>query len=335
MTYWNLLAKSLSGNSLPGEKESLAALLHETDGHQETLDDAKRLWEECGKLSDIEKYDPGQALKKVHDKLEISIPNKQSRGTKTSYRQFLRIAAAILLAVGLGILGRHLGHQYPNQLIGNWITIESHDEIIADMALPDGSKIDLNGHSKIMYPSNFAKNERKLYFSGEAFFDVRADKEKPFIIVTDKIKVKVLGTSFNVKSYKKDENARVAVKSGNVAVSENAILKLSRQGVEVGPGYEAKFKGKGNEMEVGTYPKNNFLAWQSKNFTFNNTPLDEVSDLLESVYLVEINIQNEEVKHLRLTASFQNQELELILRVIEKTFNLKVEKEQGRISLNK
>ncbi len=334
-TYWDLIAKNLSDNALPGEKESLVTWQSKSTGNRHILEEATGIWEASGKVKELEHYDTEQALNKVHSRLKNGAPAKQAGKIKLYYRSFIKIAATVVLALGLGMLGLYMGHQYPNQLVGDWKTVESQDEIITGINLPDGSNIDLNGHSRIVYRSGFAKNKRKLYLSGEAFFDVTENNDKPFIIVTDNINVKVLGTSFNVKAYKKDESARVAVKSGKVAISENAILKLSKQQVELAPGYKASYNGSQEKIKVEKYEQNNFLAWQTKDFTFNNTPLSEVSNLLESVYLVDIDIQNEEVKQLKLTASFQGQELELILRVIEKTFDLKVEKDQGRISLNK
>ena len=127
-------------------------------------------------------------------------------------RPWLQIAAALLLVVASGFI--------INYFVFRSIDVHFHaTDNALSIALPDGSKIVLNKHSKLSYSSTFAEKERRVTLEGEGFFEVERDTQKPFIIQVSHAEVEVLGTSFNVQGYDNRQEIEVIVQTGLVKFS--------------------------------------------------------------------------------------------------------------------
>src|SRR5690606_32632894 len=129
------------------------------------------------------------------------------------------------------------------------------------------------------YPTAFDGAERKVTLRGEAYFEVAHDPDKPFIVVTEKSHIKVLGTRFNVKSYPEDKTDRTALLDGSLQVS-------SRQGTQsalLHPGYEAVVTG-GANMAVNRADTQKALAWKNGLFIFQNESLESLMRELQKWY---------------------------------------------------
>ncbi len=103
----------------------------------------------------------------------------------------------------------------------------------SDITLADGTHIWLNSGSQLSYPSEFKTDSREVYLSGEAFFDVKANPNKPFYVITRDIKIKVLGTRFNVSSYNEDNTTQTVLLKGKVTTGKN---KIFAQTIDLMPG---------------------------------------------------------------------------------------------------
>jgi len=163
----------------------------------------------------------------------------------------------------------------------NWVEIQTNNAT-QEVTLPDGSSISLNKNTTFAYRENFADHaERIVKITGEAFFDVTKNT-KPFIIQTNHADVRVLGTSFNVKS--STEDTQVTVQSGKVQVTDKA--KTQKAILQKGQKVTADKSGK---LQKSTPKTLNSIAWKTRRLDFDATPLEDVVRDLETYFNLEID----------------------------------------------
>ena len=181
------------------------------------------------------------------------------------------------------------------------------------VVLADGTKVWLNSASRLIYPQSFMGKERRVVLSGEAFFDVAHDAERPFIVETSRMNVKVLGTRFNVNDYDDNEEVSTTLVNGSVE-----IVSGGQQAFRLVPGEQAY--GKENELEKREVNVRLYTSWIDGKFLFNNTELEEIAKQISRWYDVEIFFSNESVKKVRFTGAIVKfKPLEDLVRMIEST----------------
>lgn len=156
-----------------------------------------------------------------------------------------------------------------------------------ELILPDSSHIWLNAGSSVDYPAAFAPSERTVSLHGEAFFEVRPDASRPFVIRTGALHTRVVGTSFNIKAYPEDSSIVVSVVTGKVNVG-NVSSKTS---VDLSPDEQAVYQKSDNRLVSQPYPgAAGLAAWREGKLQFRNKPLREVVRTLERRYGVRISL---------------------------------------------
>jgi ferric-dicitrate binding protein FerR (iron transport regulator) len=230
-------------------------------------------------------------------------------------------AAAILVMLAIG---GGLAYYFTGQNRVEMLTAQSGANPLID-TLPDGTVITLNKNSSITYPSKFEGNTRLVTLKGEAFFDVAHDKTKPFIIDADNASIKVVGTSFNVKS--NALKTEIVVETGIVEVKkmENVIRVVHNQKAIVTKDKAAP------EMETNTDQLYNY--YRTKEFVCDNTPLWKLAEILNEAYDVNINIPDASTRNLPLSTTFHDEPLDDILKVVCATLNLHMERNGKGITL--
>ena len=237
-------------------------------------------------------------------------------------RSWLRAAAALVLLLTAGWLVRYLLEQYRPA-----ITELASEEKVLEETLPDGSVVTLNKNSLLSYTREFGEANRPVTLQGEAFFSVAPDKDKPFIITVNDLKVEVTGTSFNVKS--REGRTEVIVETGSVTVSRG-----SRELV-LGPGEKAV----SSNNETGLIKENEdgllYKYYRTNKFVCQATPLQELVNALNDAYGVHIVIPEEALRRLPITTVFDNESLDRILEVIGETFDITIHYEEKQIILKR
>ena len=166
----------------------------------------------------------------------------------------------------------------------------------------------MNSESSIRYPKDFKKDLREIYLdAGEAFFEVSEDLTRPFIVHVDNLTVKVLGTSFNVKSYPAEDKLEVSLLSGRVEILRDGKLENY-----LTPNTEIQLTKSTGELLKSTFDPSLKLAWKDNIIKFDKTPLPEVISVLERWYDVKIKYEKT-VGVKRFTGEFKNMSLENIL----------------------
>lgn len=198
--------------------------------------------------------------------------------------------------------------------------------------LADGTKVWVNSDTKLRYPVKFLGDKRVVYLEGEAYFEVRKNENKPFIVRTFAgVDVEVLGTRFNVEAYKDSEKIKTTLIAGKVDVSKGEKSHI------LTPNQQLVFNMQSNTMvkkEVDAYM---FVAWKDGKFLFENEKLETIMMKLSRWYNVEVFYMNQDVKDFHFTGDMERYEdISTILKLIEESTDIKFRiKEKTIIISNK
>lgn len=190
--------------------------------------------------------------------------------------------------------------------------------------LSDGTKVWLNAASRISYAPDFGQTaSRDVYLEGEAFFDVTHDPEKPFVVHTSSIQVKVLGTSFNVKSYSEDKTIETTLVQGSVRIEQSDAVGRHTGVVELKPNQRAVFDKVSRIINVNEVVAANSGSWKENRLVFDGEAIDNVLSQMERWYNVRIHAADRGHLDCRITASIENESLQEVLKLIEATHGVK------------
>ena len=314
---WLLIAKHLGKELDEEQNKQLNQWLAESDKNRKELSEAEKIWE-LSDTKDSNLFSTDRGWKKMSDRIHQG-SSKRIMGDRRIFLQPLRIAASILVLIGLAT--------FVYLFIGNskFVNVTATNEkILAPIVLPDGTKVSLNIGSTIKYPKSFEKSAtRTVELTGEAFFDVTHNAAQPFIIHTPKAQVKVLGTSFDVEAYQNSDSVQVVVKTGIVelsSITNNDAIKLTK-------GSSGVYYVNNNKLIKTVSSDVNAFAWKTNEIIFDNANLDYVSKTLSRLFHSSIRFENESLKKCRYDANFiHGEDLDSILKTIKETLNLEIKK---------
>ncbi|MFN3377905.1 MAG: FecR family protein [Runella zeae] len=203
------------------------------------------------------------------------------------------------------------------------------------VTLSDGSSVVLQPETSISYPTTFLADKREVVLSGEAFFEVSKNPNKPFFVFANGLTTKVIGTSFTVKAYDKDQEVKVIVKTGKVSVfaqeTASQAQKSSREltGLVLTPNQQVTYSRADSRLVRSLVEKPQLLALpeiQQQSFEFRQAPVSDVFDVLEKAYGVKIVYDEDLMGGCELTATLSDEPLlekmELICKVLEAQYEL-------------
>ncbi|OQX80271.1 MAG: hypothetical protein B6D61_02270 [Bacteroidetes bacterium 4484_249] len=316
-----LISKYLANEASSEEIVLLEDWVVEDKANKKLFNDYKQAWG----LSNIEKLsneiDVDKEWKTLETKLfsgkTIQIDRKEKTG-KTGFNQYLRIAASVIVLLSLGFV---LYYLFSNSGREKYMAENS----VITTTLADGSEITLNHNSTLTYFKK-AKNKRKVKLEGDAFFKVEPDASKPFVIETQNVEIKVLGTSFYVNSHKDKPIIEVIVNTGKVAfkTDRNKQIVLT-------PGEKGIYNKETGKLQQEKNNDVNFIAWKTKHFEFDNGRLADVIIKISEVYHTNIRIANPEINNCRITVTFDNQSLDAVLNVLRETLDLSIKEQDAEI----
>jgi ferric-dicitrate binding protein FerR (iron transport regulator) len=306
---WNLAGRILSGEASSKESEIFDLWLSEKENRNEWKKITKEL-EQVDYALVKEKLNIESAWKKVKHRTV-------SKGFINRKRYvYSAIAASILFIAGVFIFQTF----YNNATYNQHIVQTQNDTNIVE--LHEGSEVTINKNSIFTYSDFFKGAQRLTTLQGEAFFSVSRNPDKPFVIQTNNIRITVLGTSFNVKSYPEYDYSEVIVKSGTVEV---APLNNPKNKVLLHPGDLAIYNNTSKKLTKSKNKNINYMAWKTKEIIFKNEKFTDAICLIEDVYNVKINIPtNFRYDDTRLTATFKKNNIDFIMKVINETYDIEL-----------
>lgn len=311
------LIKYLKGDSNSEEKINIECWLSESVDNEIYLSELESRYEEDRFASRMLLYDVDAAYKKVDRRLwMLDVKNK-------AY-QLRRFAAILVVAIVSGVLYLTLFDQSENL-----ITIESNQGSNISYILPDGSKVVLNKHSRIVFPKTFSENERRVRLEGEAYFEVQKDTKKPFYVQTgDSMEVKVLGTKFNVQAYPGDSILETSLYEGAISIKEKMNDSNFRL---LSPSEKYIINKKVRASVMGRTSKYNTADWMFDRQVFDDTALPEVMRVLSHQFDVNVVMVGDLLPSYVFTGTFENKTLHQILKYIQisSNINFKIEKQKN------
>ncbi|QJD80702.1 FecR family protein [Spirosoma rhododendri] len=257
------------------------------------------------------------------------------------YRQsWFRVAATVLLLMGL--VGYGLW-QWPGQRSGQVELMSvrmNNTQQPMPIRLDDGSQVTLAPGSFLRYPDRFAANKREVFLTGDAFFNVTRQPERPFLVVTDRVVTRVLGTSFRVNTLGDRSNVSVTVRTGKVSVfsraAPNSGGKEFSNAVVLVPNQRAVFYAADARL-VKTLAENPVLltpASEKPDFNFVDTPLPVVFARLEKAYGVDFVYDADVLSRCTLTARLTNESLYDKLTLISEVTHARHEIIDGQVVID-
>ena len=182
------------------------------------------------------------------------------------------------------------------------------------LTLSDGTKVFLNAETKLSFPTRFTGERREVELEGEAYFEVSKDAVHPFIVKTGKVDVRVLGTSFNVRSYNNENDVATTLVSGKVVVSDGKASE------EIQPGEQAIYMKETGKMEIKNVDVSLYTAWHGGKFIFKNETLEEMLSYLSRWYGFKYRFIDERAKRLQIGARLDRYDnMNPIVEMLRKT----------------
>lgn len=305
-----LLYKYFKGTATIDEEKQLLDWVDESPANRKAFQKERMLY-------DIALFTDEKKLKKEEKKARILPMLKWSA----------RVAAVVVVALSCGFLFRD--YQYNKAAQMQTVAVPAGQR--AQITLADGTRIWLNAKSTLTYATNFGRTERNVTLEGEAYFEVAKNKDIPFYVNTEKNKVRVVGTSFNVCAYKDSKEFETTLVEGIVDIyaagNEKPIVRLQKN--EFFADYDGKLK-------KTVLPSYDYLRWKEGFYCFDDSELSHILNRLELYYNVKITVKNKKLLSHRYTAKFKEQDgIEHILKVIQKDQNFKyyINEEKDQITI--
>ena len=192
--------------------------------------------------------------------------------------------------------------------------------------LSDSSEVWLNAGSTLIFPSNFTSKTREVVLFGEAYFSVKSDKEKPFIVQTSALEIMALGTEFNISAYAEDNVIQTVLKKGSVSIrriddfkEENKIILISNQ--------LASFDKNTKQSIITTVDTDFYTLWTDGLLSFENRDLNRIIKSLERYYNINIQFENPLTGQVKISGKLDlNQNKEEVFEYLAKVSATKFEK---------
>lgn len=316
--------KHLKPHSEKSSDEKRAAFL-------ETLI-AKYFDRQSEKSHEYQLDDPAFNTKEIYNKVLAGIREKET-GTRRWISAF-RIAASVLLISSLASV-----LYLKKNNISKWLNPARMVEARAAkgqmimVRLDDGTRIWLNSDSKLTYPKHFNGKKREIDLTGEAYFEVAHLPQKPFIIQSGDVKTVVLGTSFNIKAYPGNSKVEVTVLTGKVAVITPNREKEKPNTIYVTPDQKITYNRSDIQIRPYSVKAEESIGWKEGKMLYNGTPLIQVIEEVERKYNVKLNC-SDKIKECTITADFNNERLDKVLKVMAKMLDGSVSYQNGSYYLD-
>ncbi len=258
-------------------------------------------------------------------------PNKPRIFT---WRRFIPLSVASVLVLCVGGSYYWMSARKAVQASENIVGTEKGSR--SKLTLPDGSRVWLNGDSRITYGASFGKNDRELTLIGEAYFDVAKDPSRPMIIKTATVTIRVLGTAFNVRAYPDEKTTATTLVQGKVQVSVNHKEQLSyvlspdeKLIVQNESGLPESDSEQQRKVEtvlenitkikiVRTDSIPSEAQWTRNKLVFVNQPLHEVANILSRWYGVSVIVEgDDDMKARQYTGIFENQSIQSVMESLQ------------------
>lgn len=292
----------------------------------------------AGEVDQSERLDDlkAQMLDSINHKIdevsgEQSSTPAQSGGGKTlplvTFAVLRRIAAILVVGTAVGIF--FYEHYYDSPGDGSRLSAAAGEEIRvgesnapSTLYLADGTVVWLKAGSTLQFPETFEGDVREVALTGEAFFDVAKNPEKPFVIHSANFTTRVLGTTFNVRAYGNEESQEVVVVTGRVVVSVNKPSSANVSEVVLHPNQKVVYSARNNSLvEYPVAESATSVAAGKQKLAFDETRLEDIIKVLDAAFGVNISVSEERMNRCVITADLTGETLAVDLEILSRAMN--------------
>lgn len=206
-----------------------------------------------------------------------------------------------------------------------------------NITLSDGTLVHLNAGSSITFPVQFLKNRiRKVFLSGEAYFEVAHDKKNAFIVNANKLDVQVYGTKFNVTNYPEDKATDVVLVEGSVSLVQSGLSVKNNNEVFLTPGYKGTFNKADKKISNEKVNINLYTSWMSGNLVFRQEPFENIIRKLERHYNVVIINNNEKLakETFNATIETEHESIDQVFNYFKKVYQIEYSIVENKIIIH-
>lgn len=263
-------------------------------------------WESI--LAKVQKSDSKGKARIIPISVDTVGGKKPLRRKWTNYRSLAAAIAFFFIVTGAWVIVEFNNQKNINdqELANDWTINANPSGVKSTVRLDDGSIVYLNSGSSIKYVEGFSADKREIFLEGEAYFEVKKDSLRPFIVQTNEISTTALGTAFNIKVYR-DKKIQVALLSGKVEVQNHSSNQ--KEVLMPGEGVSAK-NDSWDKIQVN---EESVLAWTNKTILLDKATWEETIFTLENWFGVKIKIVNEPPGIMPITARYRDESLENVL----------------------
>ncbi|MBW8326328.1 MAG: FecR domain-containing protein [Prolixibacteraceae bacterium] len=197
----------------------------------------------------------------------------------------------------------------------------------SELLLPDGTRVFMNAGSRLAYPDQFTGDTREVMLSGEAFFDVKTDAKHPFIVLVNDLRIKDLGTRFNVSAYAADSRIETVLVEGKVSIRDNNA-RLFTKATELIPGQLAAFDKQTSQITVTRVNVDDYTLWTQGLIRYETADLRKIVKTLERFYNIQFRFEDPMLETLKISGKLELKEDRTeVLERIARTASVRITKE--------
>jgi transmembrane sensor len=305
--YERLLVQYLSGSATPEERSRLDEWRRTDEANEKTFQEFSKIF--AIRDDQVPPFNAAEEWHRLEQRLQFVEEEPASEHVLFLYA---KIAASVALLVASFFLVRNLIHDKP-------VKIASGDEV-RHVKLDDGTTVWLKPNSWLEYTSAYGEKDRHVELKGHGFFEVAPDPAMPFVISADEATIQVVGTSFMVYADPATEMTAVEVMSGIV---EFGGIK-SAERVRLTRGHRAEFVNTTGALASKAIAVDNILAWKDKRLVFRKNPMEEVINVVELYFNVDIVVENPGLLSCRFTSTFEDPSITEVLEALSVSMNVDV-----------
>jgi ferric-dicitrate binding protein FerR (iron transport regulator) len=337
----DIIVRILKGEASQEDKQKLTNWLAQDQENMEIFKQSESVWNALEIVKMGKKYDSGKAFNTFKEQVNKRLKSSRRIGLYKKIDALIRIAAVFVILIGIG----HLLIKPTDKSIKSDLSLF---EIISprgsktQVLLPDGSKVWLNSESKIQYFNNFNQSGREVLLEGEGYFEVKKNPDKPFIVTTSDIRIKALGTTFNIKAYPGEKTIETTLVEGKLEVESDISGKVNKLATLV-PNQKVTFlreneavpeqKNTEEKKKVEKAPPDKsaldkvisnvrvdpslVTSWKNNILYFDNESFQDLAIKLERRFGVTIHFVDEDLKQMRFTGKFRDIIIEQVLEALQ------------------
>ena len=316
---YSLIHKLLDGSISDNDLTRLNQWLEENPENLRLFDKENELWQESRVVLDDNIFNTDKSWTDISSRLGIGSNSTKllSYFRRIDFRLLVAAAAIVILLV-ISTLSFWIGNiSTLKQLAKLQTTVYTHNGEKVSLVLPDSTAVILNSGSLLVYDGVYNLKSRVVNLKGEAFFEVKTNPEKPFVVQIKGMKVIATGTQFNICSFDKDDRIEVTLEEGKLQIEIDGMKALN-----LNSGQQVVYFVKSKNILTQYVPIDTYSSWKEGKLRFIDTPLENVLRIIGRKYNVGFEVTSRDILGLKLTATIVDEPIEEVIKMFSTVSSL-------------